>query len=281
MTEPDKNPVRHTEASILDLLRERHAQDRGNGPAWAYMEHVRNNAGFTRKGKTRTIDALALHLWESRGHDLHAYEVKVTRADFRTELASPEKADAWCQLADYFWIVAPRGIVPRDELPATWGLLETSGDGLRVTVQAARLRETGDRPALSRGQIAAMLRAAGAGLSSTPNTQAIEDAEERGRAKGHAQGLKSGGDWQRLYKQVQPEVEQARKAVEEVEQVLGVQFQRWRVDQGKDRVKQVAEALRTVLGAPDAVARARQQLERSAEQLEQQAEWMRQHAGRM
>jgi hypothetical protein len=271
----------HTEASMLDLLCARHAEDRGNGPAWAYLEHVRNNAGFTRPGQTRTIDALALHLWESRGHDMHAYEVKVSRADFRTELRSPEKADAWCAIADYFWIVAPRGIVPKDELPATWGLLETSGDGLRAAVQAARLRDPKERAALSRGQLAAMLRAAGAGLSSTPNAEALAAAEEKGRLRGIEQAKQTGGDWQRLYEQQKEQVDRSLRVQREIEKALGVDFHAWRSQEGKDRVAEVSEALRAVLGGDEAVQRAKRDLERSASALEQQARWIREHAGRM
>lgn len=277
-------PVKHTEHSILKMLREKHAEDSGNGPAWAYMEHVRNHAGFTRAGKTKTIDALALHLWESRGHEMHAYEVKVSAADFRSELRKPDKAEAWCLIADRFWIVAPRGVVPKDELPSTWGLLETrkSGDGevLAVTVQAPLLRPPTARPDLTRGQLAAMLRAAGAGLASTPDAAALAAAEERGRAKGHAEGVRSAGNWQVLYEQDQERAATAVAIQREIEQVLGVDFRTWRSKTTDARVKEVAEALRTVLSEDVVMERLKAQLEQAASTLEGQARWMREHAGR-
>lgn len=274
-------PTKHTEASMLTLLRQRHAEDKGNGPAWAYLEHVRSNAGFTRPGKTRTIDALAVHLWESRGHDVHAYEVKVSRADFRTELSKPEKADTWCAIADYFWIVAPRGIVPKEELPASWGLIETHGDGLRVTVQAKRLRDVKDRPALTRGQVVAMLRAAGAGLSTTPDQAALDAARSEGWHRGLEDAKKTGGNWQQMYEGQKVHVERAREIERQISQALGVDFHTWRATTSEGRVKEVADALRSVLGAPEAAKRAKENLERAASQLEQQAAWIRQHAGTM
>jgi hypothetical protein len=106
---------KHTEASVLALLRKRHA-----APGFDAM---------------RTAAAMALGLWKSRGHELHGFEVKVNRSDWRSELADPAKAEGWCEIVDRWWIVAPRGVVPRDELPATGGLLETGARGLTVTVQ--------------------------------------------------------------------------------------------------------------------------------------------------
>lgn len=148
-----------TERDLLDRLRRRHSVVGGNGPEWAYMEHVRDCGGFAN----RTIDALALHYWPSRNHEVHAFEVKVTRADFRRELADPSKAAAWTDWVEYFWLVAPAGVIPVEEVPREWGLLVTHGEGLRKVRQAHRLREkpAGYLPApdLPRTVVAAMLRA--------------------------------------------------------------------------------------------------------------------------
>lgn len=163
MTVPDPEAVRWTEREILDRLSRRHNVRRGgNGPEWVYMEKVRDQAGAWAN---RTIDALALHLWPSRHHEVHAYEVKVSRADFRRELAGDmAKSEPWTAWVEYFWIVAPAGVVPRTELPAMWGLLETSGVGLRVAKSAKRLRERPlgymPSPDLPRSIVAAMLRSA-------------------------------------------------------------------------------------------------------------------------
>jgi hypothetical protein len=100
----------HTEASMLSLLRKRHAAKGGNGPEWAYLEKVRDAPGFDAR---RTADAMALGLWHNRGCELHGFEIKVSRADWRRELAELAKADGW-----------------RDRRSlSTWGLLETGARG--------------------------------------------------------------------------------------------------------------------------------------------------------
>jgi hypothetical protein len=97
-----------TERKMLDLLRARHSQMVGNGPVWGYMEHVRDGAGFTVQ---TTIDALAIHMWPSKHHAMHAFEVKVSRGDWLRELSNPDRAGAWTAIVDYFWVAAPSGVV--------------------------------------------------------------------------------------------------------------------------------------------------------------------------
>jgi hypothetical protein len=161
-TEADKTPTGWTERILLDRLRTRHNVLRGNGPVWAYMEHVKDRAGHFHRA---TIDALAVHLWPSSGNLVHAYEVKVSRADFRRELADGcAKSEPWTCWVDLFWIVAPAGVVPIEELPPRWGLLETRGPGLAVRRQARALRPApapGEpRSDLPRSLVASMLRSA-------------------------------------------------------------------------------------------------------------------------
>lgn len=165
---PERHPnarsltARWTERDLLDRLRARHDKTGGNGPEWVYMEHVRSSAGMDCLA---TIDALAMHLWRSRHHEVHAYEVKVSRGDFRRELADEQaKSAIWRAWVDHFWIVAPASVVPLDELPDRWGLLETRGTGLAVRRPARRLqpRPAGymAAPDLPRDVVAPMLRAA-------------------------------------------------------------------------------------------------------------------------
>lgn len=154
-----------TERKLLDLLALRYANDRFKTPQWAFLEHVRNDAGWNA---SRTIDALAMNLYPGKGLALHAFEVKVSRSDWRRELADPTKAQAFTDHVDYFHVVAPKGVVPVGELPPGWGLLETQVNGLalraRVPAQPLRLfRRSGMQSRIdpiNRGLVAAMLRAA-------------------------------------------------------------------------------------------------------------------------
>jgi hypothetical protein len=79
----------------------------------------------------------------------------VSRGDWLRELKDPDKAETIAQYCERWWIVAPKEIVRKEELPVTWGLLELENDKLRVAVQAPLLP---DRQPLSRPFIAALLR---------------------------------------------------------------------------------------------------------------------------
>lgn len=191
-----------TEAAILDLLRDRHAST-GNGGAgeWAFMPQVRNAAGFDA---SRTLDALALHLWPSRGLVLHGYEVKTSRSDFLREIKDPAKAEAFCRLVEFFWIVAPKGVVKKGELPTTWGLIEVHGTGtqedswrLRTKTAAPCLLQAKYHPnrgPLPRGLVVSMLRAIpgavpGGKLPSASDAQ-IREASNKAYGEGYDRGRK-------------------------------------------------------------------------------------------
>lgn len=126
------------------------------------MEHVRSHSGFDAQS---TIDALAVHLWQSRHHEVHAYEVKVSRSDLRRELANDcDKSAIWREWVEYFWIVAPAEVAHGVELPVSWGLMVPTSIGLRVARSATRLQPKPDgyMPAadLPRSLVASMLRSA-------------------------------------------------------------------------------------------------------------------------
>jgi len=264
---------RHTETSMLALLRERHAAKSGNGPEWAYIEHVRDAPGFDAQ---RTADALALSLWTSRGNELHGFEVKISRADWRREIAQPAKAEGWCAVVDRWWVVAPRGVVPRDELPATWGLMETGARGLTITKQAPLLQQT--RIPIDRRLLVPILRAAGAGLRFTPNEAALKEARDEGWEAGRQAARDSGPQWQRLYEQAKEDAENAREAVREIEKVLGTRITGWGSSPGT-RTTEVAAALRTVLEGDTAVKRVQHIIEQTASELERQAAALRRIGG--
>lgn len=147
-----EKPVILTAGDIRAALRLRYAESH------ALLFEVGNSTGH---GTNRHIDALAMGLWPSRGMEVEGIEIKVSRSDWKRELADHEKADAVQRYCDRWWIAAPKGLIPPAELPATWGLLEVeANDGgaltIRVKVQAPKL----EPQPLSRGFVAAMLRRA-------------------------------------------------------------------------------------------------------------------------
>lgn len=124
-----------TAGALLDLLRARYAP-----PSFAFVEEVRRGTGSLAN---RSADAMALSLWPSRGVFFHGFELKVSRADWRRERDNPEKAEEMAALCRYWWIVAPAGVVPVEEVPDNWGLLETSDEpgGLVQSRAAKQLEE--------------------------------------------------------------------------------------------------------------------------------------------
>ena len=63
------------------------------------------------------------------------FEVKVSRPDFLSTFGAAEgkHANRHKPTGSLHWVVCPRGLVKPSEVPDFWGLLETSGSGLRET----------------------------------------------------------------------------------------------------------------------------------------------------
>ena len=146
----DSRPV--TEAQIIRLLRDRHGRVNGNGREWAFFSHVR-----------RTADALAMSMYRSKGHEMHGFEVKVSRSDWLRELKQPTKADAIAGFCNRWWVaVSNTDIVKTGELPPNWGLLvPTVGrhpNGLPTALRAAvRAKPLSPKP-LTRDFVACIVR---------------------------------------------------------------------------------------------------------------------------
>jgi hypothetical protein len=109
---------------------------RFSAPEWALMFEVAPATG----GGTRYADAIAVNLWKSRGHTVHGFEVKVSRSDWLRELKDPSKCEPVLRYCDYWWIVAPKGVIKEGELPPTWGHFELRASGLVQQVQGDRLK---------------------------------------------------------------------------------------------------------------------------------------------
>jgi hypothetical protein len=187
-----------SEAELTHRLAAKYAEKSGNGNAYAFIPQVRNAAGFDAN---RTIDAYVMALWPSRGLTLTAFEIKSSRSDWVRELHKPEKAEAFCRLADFFYlVVGDKSIVHPGELPETWGLMVPHGKGLRAEVEAPALRDLSAKPrplppAFGRSYLAALLRAATYVGATTP--EEIRAAEDRARESERERVEMDTGHWQR------------------------------------------------------------------------------------
>jgi hypothetical protein len=124
-----------TEGDIIEILRKRYAPEE-----WCFLSGVRKAVGFSHGGVTRTADAVAMGMYPSRGLSLVGFEIKVSRSDWLRELKDPAKAEAIFRFMNHWFIVAPAGMVKKDELPGPWGLISVNEQGeARVSVQAPKL----------------------------------------------------------------------------------------------------------------------------------------------
>ncbi len=121
-----------TESSVACLVAKRFPS-----PAFAYLTQVRNGTGFARK-QDRTADAIAVSCYPSRGLYLIGVEIKVSRSDWRKELADPQKAADMQKYCRYWYIAAQKGVVLLGELPSNWGLIECDKTA-RIKIPAPKL----------------------------------------------------------------------------------------------------------------------------------------------
>lgn len=105
-------------------------------PQYGFLTQIRNGTGGLYGG---TADAMAMSVWPSRGLELYGFEVKVSRTDWLKEWKKPEKAENFAGYMHYWYlVVGNEDIVKAEELPATWGLIVPSGNGLKITKQAPK-----------------------------------------------------------------------------------------------------------------------------------------------
>ena len=228
-----------TAADMIDMLRALYPAN-----AYALLSQVRNATGF---GLTaRTADAIAMSLWPSRGLVISGFEIKVSRSDWRRELRAPEKADEIAKRCDEWWVVAPAGVVPRDELPPTWGLLEAGETRLSVARMAAVKLQTG---VIDRDFLAALLRR----VQAQPEEEI--EARVRERLTKHAEDERESRelDAQALEKALvatmraaewQGRAERAQQAITAFEAKSGVRLTEWAAGD-------IGAAVRAVLAGGD------------------------------
>ncbi|WP_276200648.1 hypothetical protein [Chelatococcus sp. XZ-Ab1] len=121
-------------------------------PAHRVFFEVSNDTGAKAR---RWIDAVAVGIWPSTGHEIIGIEIKVSRGDWKRELAAPEKAQSLMRFCTRWYLACPDGLVKPDELPGTWGMLVQRDDGsMRIKVRAPKL----DPEPLTPGFMMAVLR---------------------------------------------------------------------------------------------------------------------------
>lgn len=146
-----------------------------SGPEWRVWFEVSQGTGAM---SGRRADAVVMNIWPSKAYQLHVFEVKVSRADFKQEMSDPTKSEAIGRYADFFWLAAPAGLVAVEEVPEAWGLMVLTKGGMRIKKQAPARAEPAP---LDRAFAASLLRA-GRDLTEEEIEKRVCERVEAGRA---------------------------------------------------------------------------------------------------
>ncbi len=90
---------------------------------WIFLRELRVGTGHRGESLQR-LDAFALNCLPYQGMRRICYEIKISRADFQTELKNPIKKRVGMRYSNEFYFVTPGGLLTPAEIPAECGLVE-------------------------------------------------------------------------------------------------------------------------------------------------------------
>jgi hypothetical protein len=121
---------------VESALRIRH----GDSRQWVFLTQLLTPTG-------RLIDAYAIDCYYSHRYKRIAYEIKVSRSDFISELKEPGKRVSAMHHSDEFYFVAPKGMLDKGDIPEGCGLVKVYED-MRTRVRLRPL-EKAETPKVS------------------------------------------------------------------------------------------------------------------------------------
>lgn len=138
-----------TADDVYEALKRRHQL-----PEWVLVRELRMGTGYSpwfsgkpsskhyrRARWEQRVDAWALNCYPSKKFVRIAYEIKVSHSDFIKEIQDPDKRKAALEISDYFYFVAPRGLIAPMEVPKGCGLLVIYEDGRSEVLKKAPRNE--------------------------------------------------------------------------------------------------------------------------------------------
>ncbi|WNL50677.1 endonuclease [Ruegeria phage RpAliso] len=117
-----------TSGEIVDALVKKHQKD-------LWFEELRLSSGFQWEGR---IDFLAVSVSPSTGNKAVAYEIKVSKADFKRDTHKKQRGARL--YSDQFYYIAPVGVIPHEDVPDWAGLIEVDWHAFRGRSPALRLK---------------------------------------------------------------------------------------------------------------------------------------------
>lgn len=224
---------------LRGLLRRRVLGPEGQGAKAVLLEEVPSGTGFTSDG--RSLDAVSMGMWPSRGCLIEGYELKVSRGDWLGELKEPEKAEAIARFCDRFWlVVGDERVIRPGEVPPLWGILRARGRRLECDREASPL-DAHDRPAAF---VAALLRRA----VKADMRREIKVAKEEAKREAEFRARSRVGELERRVEARDIELETFRTYWQKFEDVAGVPFPRF-LDQSEELIEKTASVARSILAA--------------------------------
>lgn len=207
-----EEPQKLTTPALEALLRQKYQRDR-----YALFFDVPDACGFDAR---RRIDAVAIGIWQSVGREVEAFELKVSRSDWLRELKQVNKADPFIAVCDRFWLVtADSTIAKLDEIPACWGWMSATKNGLRVQRPAQRLPN--DKKAMPWAFTVGLMRKLQDDLLASPDVRTHIDAKVKEATESVDQRIK----W--ATQRAQDDLKRNQEAIAEFEKASGLQFSQW------------------------------------------------------
>lgn len=223
-------------------------------PAYQTFFEVSNQTGYNI---TTYADAVSVGIWPSTGHEIHGFEVKVSRGDFLNEMKNPGKSMPIFKHCHRWSLVCPAGMVKADELPLNWGLYSFNDGKVRQTKKAPLLTPEPMTP----GFVASLVRRAGE-LDDQIVNQAVSKArmEEKTRFEKsieHEIHRRAGSHNERA--------QTALKFMESLEKALGSRIYSFQIEEYAPLIAMMSKAgLDKSWNGPSQIAK---QLEASAKQI--------------
>jgi len=97
----------------------------GHFTEWILATEVGNATGY---GRNRSLDAIGVNCFPSKGLEIHGFEVKASKSDLMTELQNPSKSRTFYKNLDFFSLVCPAVIVDKEIIPRKWGIYTPNKD---------------------------------------------------------------------------------------------------------------------------------------------------------
>lgn len=233
------------EAEAVELLRQRFT----NAEGWAVLGQVPDGTGGLQR---RTADAIMMQLWPSRGLHIYGIEYKQHRGDWRRELRDPAKAESVASYCHFWIVLAPKGVVPAEELPDKWGLWELDkADRIHKTVPAILNQKP---EPIDYAFLAGIFRAS---ANYKENTLALRAAEELGykrAAKAH----------ELTHKDDNKRLKDEQQRVKDFEERSGISIETW---YGAAKLGEEVRKCLKMLTEPDSYRYQINNLEEAAEEI--------------